>query len=105
MYKLAYLENSTFMALFLPLHHFLLVNHVPGPVCYGVQAQVTGSGTLTVSLPDGSETTVVAADGDRAVSFRYGQSPCNVMFAFAGDGSAELHDFVLPVKGFVMTVR
>ena len=82
-----------------------LRTEIPGPVCYGVQAQVTGSGTLTVSLPDGSETTVVAADGDRTVSFRASQSPCNVMFAFAGDGSAELHDFVLPSKGFVMTIR
>ena len=76
-----------------------------GTRSYAVRAAVTGTGTLTISFPGGGGTTVVEADGDKTVYFTSSQSPCNVMFAFAGDGSAVLHDFEPPCKGCVMTLR
>ena len=76
-----------------------------GTRSYAVRAAVTGTGTLTISFLGGGGTTVVEADGDKTVYFTSSQSPCNVMFAFAGDGSAVLHDFEPPCKGCVMTLR
>ena len=76
-----------------------------GTKVYVVQAAVTGAGTLTVSFPDGGTTTVVAADGDKVVSFASRESPCNVMLAFAGDGTAVLHDFLPPCKGTFVSIR
>ena len=70
-----------------------------------MQTAVTGAGTLTVSFPDGGTTTVVAADGDKVVSFASRDSPCSVTLAFAGEGTAVLHDFVPPGKGTLVSFR
>ena len=78
---------------------------LPGPRSYVVHAAVTGSGTLTVSFPDGGGTTVVEADGDREIVFTGSASPCSVVFSFAGEGTAVLHDFEPPRKGVVVSFR
>ena len=78
---------------------------LPGPRSYVVHAAVTGSGTLTVSFPDGGGTTVVEADGDKEIVFTGSASPCSVAFSFAGEGTAVLHDFEPPRKGVVVSFR
>ena len=70
-----------------------------------MHAAVTGSGTLTVSFPDGGGTTVVEADGDKEIVFTGSASPCSVSFSFAGEGTAVLHDFEPPRKGVVVSFR
>jgi hypothetical protein len=47
----------------------------------------------------------VAADGDKVVSFASRESPCNVTLAFAGEGTAVLHDFLPPSKGTFVSIR
>ncbi len=76
-----------------------------GTKVYVVQASVTGAGTLTISFPDGGTATVVAADGDKVVSFASGGAPCSVTLAFAGEGTAVLHDFLPPSKGTFVSIR
>ncbi len=81
------------------------VTTLSGTRSYVVHAAVTGSGTLTVSFPDGGETTVVESCGDKEIVFTGSASPCNVAFSFAGEGTAVLHDFLPPRRGIVMSFR
>lgn len=72
---------------------------------YSLKAEVTGAGTLTVTLPDGTEVTVTAADGDKSIAFTSTAAKNEVSFAYEGAGNALLHDFVPPASGAFLLVR
>ena len=74
------------------------------------KAQVTGTGTLTVTLNGAAFATVTVADGLRTLEFSVATEAVNMLtFTYAPGandaGAAEISDFVAPKRGLLMLVR
>lgn len=95
--KVSLVDGTTLTAVF--------STKLAGEQNYSLKAEVTGAGTLTVTLPDGTEVTVTAADGDKTIAFTNAAAENEVSFAYKGAGNALLHDFVPPIGGSLLMVR